>query len=72
MIEIMKLQRVFTYKSKGREITLDDPDGSLSPDDVLSFYTATYGELVSANIEGPELKDDAVHYRFVSTIGTKG
>ena len=72
MITIEELQRVFTYKAKGKDIILDDPDGALSPEAVLGFYTGTYAELVTAKLEGPEIKDDAVHYRFVTTIGTKG
>jgi len=72
MITIEELQRVFTYKAKAKDITLEDPDGALSPETVLNFYTATYPELITASIEGPEIKVDALHYRFVSTIGTKG
>jgi PRTRC genetic system protein C len=72
MLITKELQRVFIYKHKGKEIALDDPSAGLSPDAVLNFYTGTYAELVSARVEGPEIKNDRVQYTFVSNIGTKG
>jgi PRTRC genetic system protein C len=52
MMTIDVLQRVFTYKDKGKEILLDDPDEAMSPEDVLNFYTGTYAELVTAKLKG--------------------
>lgn len=55
-----------------KDIQLSDPSQSLSKESVLNFYANTYPELVNATIEGPYIKDNEVHYKFVSTLGTKG
>lgn len=66
------LAREFAFKDQGRDIKLADPDKGLSPEAVLNFYSNTYPQLVTAKIEGPEVKDDKVCYSFISTVGTKG
>jgi PRTRC genetic system protein C len=66
MLVATALERKFSFKDKEHEIKLADPSA------VLNFYAQTYPILVTAKIEGPEIRDDAVQYRFVSTIGTKG
>lgn len=66
------LPRVFSIDIKGKKTTLSDPDSSFSPDTVLSFYANTYPELVTAKIEGPQIIDDEVRYKFTTAIGTKG
>lgn len=68
MINAVEKQRIFFYK----ETTLPDPSQSLSKESVLNFYANTYPELLNANIDGPYIKDNEVHYKFVSTLGTKG
>ncbi len=72
MLATTQLQRVFSFKEKEQDIELADPSVSFSPEAVLNFYAQTYPILTTAKIEGPELKNDAIQYRFVSTIGTKG
>lgn len=72
MLITTTLQRAFYYNQDGQDIRLADPDASLSPEAVLNFYTNTYPPLVTSKIEGPEIEDDEVQYRFVTTIGTKG
>ncbi len=72
MLLAKQLQRVFLFKSKDQEITLADPEQSFSPQAVLNFYVSTYPELLTAKIQGPEIIDDQVQYKFTSTIGTKG
>ena len=66
------LPRVFRFRDQQQEIQLADPDSKLSPEAVLNFYSNSYPVLTTAQIEGPKIVDDAVQYRFVSTIGTKG
>ena len=66
-LEIKGLQRVFKIR-----IELADPDNSLSPNEVMDFYSMTYPELTTASVHGPECEDDSVVYRFKTTIGTKG
>ena len=72
MLIVNTLPRVFLFKEKEQEIPLSDPSFSLSPEAVLNFYAQTYPVLTTAKIEGPEIKNDEVQYKFVSTIGTKG
>ena len=72
MLVATQLERSFSFKEKELEIKLADPSPSFSPEAVLNFYAQTYPILTTAKIEGPEIRDDAVQYRFVSTIGTKG
>jgi PRTRC genetic system protein C len=63
---------VFYFDDNGQDIKLSDPDNRLSPEAVLNFYSNTYPILTTAKIDGPEIRDDEVQYRFASTIGTKG
>ncbi|MEA9414333.1 PRTRC system protein C [Flavobacterium sp. PL02] len=72
MLTATLLERVFSFKDKEQEIKLADPCASFSPEAVLNFYAQTYPILTTATIEGPVINDDAVHYKFVSQIGTKG
>lgn len=71
-LEIKGLQRVFKIRKGSSEIELADPDNSLSPNEVMDFYSMTYPELTTASVHGPECEDDSVVYRFKTTIGTKG
>lgn len=68
-IEISKeTQRVFIHK--GNEI--EDPDRSLSSDEVQGFLSTRYPELTTATIAGPEMKAGKAVYTFKTTVGTKG
>ncbi|HNQ63115.1 MAG: hypothetical protein BWY15_02320 [Firmicutes bacterium ADurb.Bin193] len=62
------LPRSFKYNA----ITLDDPEPEMSPEDVKEFYSNIYPELVQAEIEGPEVGDEAIEYTFRRAYGTKG
>ncbi len=70
-LEIKGLQRVFKFRKGSSEIELADPDDSLSPNEVMDFYSMTYPELTTASVHGPECEDDSVVYRFKTTIGTE-
>ena len=72
MLATTQLQRIFLHTDNGLEIKLSDPANKLSPEAVLNFYANTYPVLTTAKIEGPEIKDDEIQYKFVSTLGTKG
>jgi len=66
------LPRVFIHKENGQEVRLSDPNDNFSPEAVLNFYSGTYSILTNAKVVGPEIKRDEIHYRFESTMGTKG
>lgn len=72
MLVATTLKRIFTFKDKEQDIKLADPSSSFSPEAVLNFYAQTYPILTTATIEGPVINDDALQYKFVSQIGTKG
>ena len=71
-LEIKGLQRVFKFRKGSSEIELADPDNSLSPNEVMDFYSMTYPELTTATVHGPVIKEDKAVYEFKTTIGTKG
>ncbi|OIN55852.1 PRTRC system protein C [Arsenicibacter rosenii] len=72
MLLATKLDRVFVMKTKGKDITLEDPNPELSPEAVMNHYSHHYPELITAKLEGPEIKEDKFEYRFTSVMGTKG
>lgn len=72
MLIATTLDRIFTFRDKEQDIKLADPSPSFSPEAVLNFYAQTYPILTTATIEGPLINDDALQYKFVSQIGTKG
>ena len=67
-ITVQKLLRSFAYNG----ITLPDPGPELSPEQVRDVYSATYPEITTASIEGPEQKGDRLVYTFRRAVGTKG
>ena len=71
-LEIKGLQRVFKIRKGSSEIELADPDNSLSPNEVMDFYSITYPELTTATPHGPLIEEDCAVYEFKTTIGTKG
>lgn len=72
MLTTTILKRVFLHKQQQHEILLADPNPAFSPQEVMDFYSGTYPELTTAKIEGPEIVNDALQFRFQTTLGTKG
>ena len=66
------LPRVFILKDKGQDITLTDPETRWSVEAVMNFYANMYPILTTAIASAPQIKDDAIEYRFESVTGTKG
>lgn len=67
-LNVNTLERTFKYKGN----TLTDPDLSMSPEEVMKFYSNTYPELTTSNIHGPVIADDKAVYEFKNIVGTKG
>jgi len=65
---IEKAQRVFRYSG----LILPDPDPRLDLESVRSMYAATYPEITTAALTGPEAVDGKLVYTFTKAIGTKG
>jgi len=72
MLLATPLERVFIVTDKGNDIRLTDPEPRWSVQAVLNFFANTYPILTTAKISAPQIKDDAVEYRFESVMGTKG
>lgn len=66
------LERVFVLKDNGNEIKLTDPEPKWSVEAVMNFYANTYPILTTAKVSAPQIKDDTIHYKFESVMGTKG
>lgn len=67
-LDIKNYRRVFKHKTN----TLADPNHSLSPDEVMAYYSNQYPELTTSNVFGPTIEDDCAVYEFRTTVGTKG
>lgn len=67
-IETAELTRTFKYNS----VDLPDPGPQYTVEQVRDLYSATYPEITSAAIEGPEQKDGKLVYSFRKAVGTKG
>jgi PRTRC genetic system protein C len=71
-LSVTSLERVFKFKNGEVKMTLQDPNPSMQPVEVMDFYSNTYPELTTATVHGPEIDNDRIVYRFKTTIGTKG
>ena len=71
-LNVQGMTREFHFQRNNKDVVLSDPDISMSPDEVMSFYSNTYPELTTSTVGGPSIKDDKLVYKFKTTIGTKG
>lgn len=71
-LEVTNLTRQFILKKGGKDIDLADPNGDLSPQEVMKFYSGQYPELTNATIEGPRVEGKKAVYTYKTTVGTKG
>jgi len=65
---IERTPRLFRYSG----LSLPDPDCRLDVESVRSLYAATYPEITTAALAGPEAVDGKLVYTFTKAIGTKG
>ena len=72
MLLATQLERVFILNDKGQDIRLTDPEPRWSVEAVMNFYANMYPTLTTAKASAPQIKDDAVEYKFESVMGTKG
>src|SRR5687768_2531658 len=66
-IEVTEVRRLYRYNG----INLPDVPG-MSARDIRDLYSAQYPELVSAEIEGGEIRNGVQEISFKRAIGTKG
>ena len=67
-MEISATEREFRYNA----VKLGDPSLVLTLVQVRDFYSNVYPEIISADIEGPELVGGKQIYTFKRAVGTKG
>jgi PRTRC genetic system protein C len=65
---IETMAREFRYDG----LRLPDINQKLSVDEVKIAYSATYPEITTAVVTGPEAIGDKLVYHFTKAIGTKG
>lgn len=65
---ITTVQRVFNYSG----IPLPDPNPAYTPEQVKEHYTAIYGELNNASVEGGDFDGTNQAFTFRRGTGTKG
>jgi PRTRC genetic system protein C len=65
---ISKMTRSFRYAG----LILPDPAPDLDVESVRSLYAASYPEITTAALTGPEAVDGTLVYIFTKAIGTKG
>ena len=65
---IRKMTRSFKYSG----FVLPDPAPDLDVESVRSLYSASYPEITTAALTGPEVVDGILVYTFTKAIGTKG
>ena len=65
---IRKTIRCYRYSG----LLLPDPAPDLDVESVRSFYAASYPEITTAALTGPEVVDGTLVYTFTKAIGTKG
>jgi PRTRC genetic system protein C len=55
-----------------RRLTFPDPNPSLDAEGVRALYAATYPEIATAALTGPDATGDKLVYTFTKSVGTKG
>lgn len=67
-ISVQALPRQFWFNN----VPLPDPGTEFTPDEVRDVYSAQYPDISTAIIDGPDVHEDHITYKFVRNVGTKG
>lgn len=68
-VQTRVMERFFSYNG----LVLPDLDPKLTPEQIRDAYSASYPEITTSAIEGPEATaDGTLRYKFTRVIGTKG
>lgn len=71
-MEKVNIKRSFILVKGQEKITLPDPNPQMTPEQVMTFHSASHPELTTCTVDGPKYRKDAIVYEFRSTMGTKG
>ena len=72
MLLALDRPRIFILKENGQDVRLTDPEPRWSVQAVMNFFANRYPILTTAKASAPQIKDEAIEYRFESVMGTKG
>lgn len=67
-ISISEAKRLFFFNS----VPLPDPGCEFTVEEVRDIYSAQYPDISTALIDGPDITEDGVTYKFIRNVGTKG
>ena len=67
-MQIETTSRHFSYLG----LDLPDLDAKMTPEQVRDAYSNLYPEITTASIEGPEVVDGVLKFKFTRALGTKG
>ena len=67
-MQLEPMSRVFSYCG----LRLADPDIRLTPEQVRDFYSSSYPEVTTASIEGPEVVDGVLNFKFTRVLEIRG
>jgi PRTRC genetic system protein C len=68
VMTIETMTREFRYG----DLRLGDPNPKLTVEEVRAAFSATYPEISTATVTGPEAVGNKLVYHFTKAIGTKG
>ena len=73
-MQIEKMERAFRYREGNSSCAIDlpDPDPSLDAENVRTLFCATFPEITTAALTGPEVIDGKLVWTFTKAVGTKG
>jgi len=71
-LSVKSLPREFILNKGGNKISLEDPNPSMTPSEVMQFYSHTYPELTNGSVNAPEVKSNKIVYDLSTTVGKKG
>lgn len=67
-IQPTAITRTFFYGGR----VLPDPDSTMTPEAVKTFYSTIHADLVNAAVEGGHFEGDTQVFTFHRSVGTKG
>lgn len=67
-VQTKPLVRVFVFNGA----KLPDPGSTMTIEQVRTAYAATYPEIATAEIDGPQAVAGTLRYTFNRAVGTKG
>jgi PRTRC genetic system protein C len=71
-MEITALKRVFKFTNDGSDLSLDDPNPEMTPEEVLDHYSNEYPKLSTAVVTPGVVKGETMEFEIKDNFGDKG